>query len=257
MKAAQLTAFGNPADVVECIEVAEPATPGAGEVLIEILAGPINPAELLLIEGRYASRPELPAPLGIEGVGRVLQAGAGVTDLAAGDLVMSLPRNNWAERLLLPRDQLIKLPPDIDLQQAAMLKVNPATALKMLEDYVSLQPGDWLIQNAANSGVGSCLIALARARGVRTVNVVRRESLLEPLRAQGADLVLVDGDDLAERVRAEVGDGKHSIGHRRGGRWRLSAARRVSGRRRQRGQLRFAQRSALPARRRTAGVQRH
>ncbi|HEX5794273.1 MAG TPA: hypothetical protein VFY19_00420, partial [Geminicoccaceae bacterium] len=78
-----------------------------------------------------------------------------------------------------------------------MLKVNPATALLMLRSYVELQPGDWVIQDAANSGVGSNLILLAKADGIRTVNVVRRDTLIEPLAAIGADVVVVDGDDLA------------------------------------------------------------
>jgi mitochondrial enoyl-[acyl-carrier protein] reductase / trans-2-enoyl-CoA reductase len=89
--------------------------------------------------------------------------------------------------------------------QLAMLKVNPATARLMLREYVDLQPGDWVIQDAANSGVGTCLIELAKTDGIRTVNVVRRASLSEPLRALGADAVVVDGDDLAERVQEATG----------------------------------------------------
>jgi trans-2-enoyl-CoA reductase len=86
-----------------------------------------------------------------------------------------------------------------------MLKVNPATALLMLRDYVELQPGDWVIQDAANSGVGTSLIRLAKADGIRTVNVVRRSALIQPLQAIGADVVVVDGDDLAARVREATG----------------------------------------------------
>ena len=77
-----------------------------------------------------------------------------------------------------------------------MLRVNPATAYLMLHDYVAAKAGNWVIQNAANSGVGHCLIRLARQVGVRTINVVRRESLVAPLKAYGADVVLVDGPDL-------------------------------------------------------------
>ena len=205
MLTVQLTAFGHPPEMVDCIDQAEPDGPGPEQVLVELLAGPINPAEILLIQGRYASRPKLPTGLGIEGVGRVLAAGEDVATVAQGDLVLSLDRQNWAERRLLGAQQVIKLPPDIDIQQAAMLKVNPATALKMLTDYVSLQDGDWVIQNAANSGVGQCLIQLAKARGLRTVNVVRRESLREPLQRLGADVVLVDCDELAGQVREASG----------------------------------------------------
>ena len=206
MKVAELKAFGNPPEVVDCIEVDGPGEPAADEILVDTTAGPINPAEILLIQGRYASRPPLPARLGIEGAGRVRAVGSAVSDLQPGDSVMLMGRTNWAEQQCVKRAAVIKLPADVDPYQAAILKVNPATALMLLRDYVDLQAGDWLIQNAANSGVGTCLIALARASGIRTVNVVRRESLIAPLQQQGADIVIVDGDDLAARVRAETGD---------------------------------------------------
>ncbi len=205
MKLAQLNAFGVPSQVVDCVEAEDPGAPGAGEVLIEMLACPINPAELLLIEGKYASRPPLPARLGIEGAGRVSAVGETVTGLAPGDLVMSLGRANWAERLVLKAGEVVKAPAGTDVAQLSMLKVNPATARLLLSNVVSLAPGDWVIQNAANSAVGVNLIRLAKARGLKTVNVVRRESLIAPLQAIGADAVLVDGPDLARRAAAAAG----------------------------------------------------
>ena len=211
MKIAQLNAIGVPAEVVDCVEVEDPGIPAPGEVLVEMLAGPINPAELLMIEGNYASRPQTPARLGIEGAGRVLEIGAGVSGLAPGDLVMSLSRTNWAEKLILPAAQAIKAPAGIDVAQLSMLKVNPATAHLMLKNYVELAPGDWVIQNAANSGVGVNLIRLARARGLKSVNLVRRENLIEPLTSIGADVVLVDGDDIATRVADATGEAKISL----------------------------------------------
>ena len=80
MKLAQLTAFGSPSEVVDCIEGEDPGAPGPGEVAIEMLACPINPAELMIIEGSYASKPPLPASLGIEGAGRVLAGGEAVSE---------------------------------------------------------------------------------------------------------------------------------------------------------------------------------
>ncbi len=212
MKFAQLNAFGIPSQVVDCIEGEEPGAPEAGEVLVEMLACPINPAELLIIEGKYASKPPLPARLGIEGAGRVLALGEAVTDLAPGDLVMSLGRANWAEKLVLKAGEVIKAPNDIDVAQLSMLKVNPATAQLMLTGVVTLEPGGWVIQNAANSAVGVNLIRLARASGLKTVNVVRRESLIEPLQAIGANVVLVDGPDLALRAAAATGGSDIKLG---------------------------------------------
>ncbi len=212
MKFAQLNAFGIPSQAVDCIEGEEPGAPGAGKVLVEILACPINPAELLIIEGKYASKPPLPAHLGIEGAGRVLALGEAVTGLAPGDLVMSLGRANWAEKLILKAGEVTKAPNDIDVAQLSMLKVNPATAQLMLTGEVALEPGDWVIQNAANSAVGVNLIRLAKALGYKTVNVVRRESLIEPLEAIGASVVLVDGPDLALRAAAATGDSDIKLG---------------------------------------------
>ncbi len=175
MKQVRFAAFGTPHEMAACVEVPDVGRPGPDEVVVEILAFPINPADLLTIAGAYAVRPKLPATLGAEGVGRVLEAGPQVEAVTPGDLVMIIARDNWCQKRCLPADMVMKLPKGGDMLQLAMLKVNPATALLMLRNYVDLQPGDWLIQDAANSGVGTDLIRLASADGIRTVNVVRRE----------------------------------------------------------------------------------
>ncbi|MFQ6017044.1 MAG: zinc-dependent alcohol dehydrogenase family protein [Kiloniellaceae bacterium] len=204
MKIVRFASFGVPHEVSECVEVNDVGAPAADEVVIEIEAFPINPADLLTIQGRYAVRPALPATLGAEGVGRIAAAGRNVSQVAVGDRVIHLGRDNWTQKRKVKADQVIKVPDTGDVLQLAMLKVNPATALLMLRTYVDLKPGDWLIQNAANSGVGNNLIRLAKAEGIRTVNVVRREPLIEPLKAIGADVVVVDDRDLAARVRQET-----------------------------------------------------
>ncbi len=208
MKQVQFSAFGEPETVVACVDVPDAGPPGDGEVLVTVDAFPINPADLLTITGGYASKPDLPATLGAEGTGRIAALGGGGADLRIGDRVILLARNNWCQQRCLPASDVIKVPEDTDVLQMAMLKVNPATAWMMLLDYVQLEPGDWFIQDAANSGVGSALISLAKAEGVRSINVVRRPELLPGLRTQGGDIALVDGADLAERV-AEATGGAH------------------------------------------------
>ncbi len=212
MKVAQLSAIGPAEKVVRCIEAADPGAPGAGEVLVDIVACSINPADILMIEGRYASVPTTPCALGIEGAGTVAAVGAGVTGLKVGDKVMSLGRTNWTQRIRDKAATFVRLPPEADLAQAAMLKVNVATAHLMLTSYVALKRGDWVIQDAANSGVGVDLIRLARAEGLRTVNVVRRAELIEPLKKSGADVVVVDGPDLAEHVAKATGGAEIKLG---------------------------------------------
>jgi NADPH:quinone reductase-like Zn-dependent oxidoreductase len=202
MKVAQFSRFGSPQEVIECIEVDDPAPPGAGEAALDVLAFPINPADLLTMEGRYAVRPALPARLGAECVARVSAVGDGVDGLSEGDLVIPLDRDNWVQRKVAKASRLIKVPAHVDPLQLAMLKVNPPTACLMMTKYVDLGPSDWLLQTAANSGVGHCVIQLAKAQGLRTVNIVRREGLADELKRLSADVVLVDGPGLAARITA-------------------------------------------------------
>ncbi|HZE12619.1 MAG TPA: 2-enoyl thioester reductase domain-containing protein, partial [Chthoniobacterales bacterium] len=97
------------------------------------------------------------------------------------------------------------VPREIEPIQAAMLKVNPITAWRIIHDFVSLQKSEWLIQNAANSGAGQCVIQIARELGFKTVNVVRRAELIDELRSLGGDVVLVDGENLRDDVAAATG----------------------------------------------------
>lgn len=212
MKQAKLIAIGDPASSVRCEEVPSPGEPGPGQVLVDVVAAPINPAEVLIMKGEYASTPDLPAPLGIEGAGTVAGVGPGVTAFVAGEKVMIMPRANWAQQVLVSVDELIKLPSGIDMRQAAMLKVNPATALLMLTKYVNLSPGDWVAQNSANSGVGTSLIRIAKQRGLKTVNIVRRQEAADYCREIGGDVAVIDGDDVAARVAEATGGAPIKLG---------------------------------------------
>lgn len=174
--------------------------------MLEIEAFPINPADLLTLTGSYAVRPPLPATLGAEGVARVIQVGPDVQTLSVGDRVLPLGRDNWVQRKLEKESSVIKLP-DIDPLQAAMLKVNPATAWFMLHNYAPLNEGDMLIQNAANSGVGMSLVRLAAKRGIKTINIVRRPELIPLLKEEyEAYAVLVTGPDIVRQVAEVAGD---------------------------------------------------
>ena len=205
MKTIEITAYGAPESVAQCIEAPDVGSPGPGEILFDVLAFPINPADLSFCRGNYRLHPPLPATPGAECVGRVAAVGAGVSHVKPGDLVINMQRENWTQRRRIGADDAIPLPAGLDLAQAAMLRINPATAQLLLEDHVALTAGDWVIQNVANSAVGRHLIVLAKARGVRTANVVRRDDVAAELKALGADVVLLDGPDLVERARDAVG----------------------------------------------------
>jgi len=205
MKRVDIGAYGAPEEVASCVEVADVGAPGPGEVVFDVLAFPINPADLSFCRGNYRLHPALPATPGAECIGRVSAVGAGVSDVRSGELVINMARENWTQRRRIKAEDALPIPEGIDLKQAAMLRINPATALLLLEDHVSLQPGDWVIQDVANSAVGRHLIVIARKRGIRTINVVRRGDVADELKALGADVVLEDGPDLVQRAHDAAG----------------------------------------------------
>lgn len=178
--------------------------PADGEVLVRMLAAPVNPADINFVQGVYGVKPVLPhSRAGLEGCGVVQESRA--DGFGQGDHVILLRGvGSWSEYVAVPAVNVMKLPVAVDPVQAAMLKVNPLTALRMLEGFVNLKPGDWVVQNAANSGVGRCIIQLARQMGVKTVNFVRRpDELRDELTALGADLVVgEDEEDVVKKTLA-------------------------------------------------------
>ncbi|WP_313916352.1 zinc-dependent alcohol dehydrogenase family protein [Tahibacter sp.] len=213
MKKAEYSERGPvPQDVIDIVDMTLPP-PSAGQVLIEVLAAPINPSDVLTLTGQYGLLPPLPAVGGNEGVGRVVELGADVdANLSGRTVLLPVGVGTWRTHVIADAKGLVVLPDGLDVQQLAMLSINPPTASLMLSDFVALQPGDWVIQNAANSAVGSYLIGLAKLRGLNCVNVVRRESAVEAVRAAGGDIVLVDGDKLAKRVAEATGSAEIKLG---------------------------------------------
>jgi trans-2-enoyl-CoA reductase len=199
--------WGDPLEVLR-VERWELPEPGEGQVLVRMKAAPVNPADVNVIEGRYGKRPSLPAAIGNEGVGVVERLGPGVDRLAAGQWVRPVPGvGSWRGALVARADQLTPLPEGLEVEHAAMICVNPATAWRLLHDFTALEPGDWVLQNAATSGVGRAVIQIARHLGLRTLNLVRREEARPELMALGADLVLVEGQVKLGRAIEELTGG--------------------------------------------------
>ncbi|MCC6919874.1 MAG: 2-enoyl thioester reductase domain-containing protein [Alphaproteobacteria bacterium] len=212
MKRVDLAAYGIPEEVAHCVEVDDVDAPGPGEVVFDVIAFPVNPADVAFCTGSYRLKPPLPATPGAECIGRVAATGSGVATVKPGDLVINLQRENWAQRRRVPAKDVIKVPAGIDLKQAAMLRINPPTAALLLSDIVDLKPGEWVIQNVANSAVGRLVITIAKRRGLRTVNVVRRNDVFEELTALGADACVLDGYDLAQHVTRATGGAAIRLG---------------------------------------------
>jgi len=200
--------FGKPGEVLT-FESGIPWEPPADTVVVEMHAAPVNPADLNLIEGTYGVRPEPPFTPGIEGSGVVVRSPA--ADFAPGDRVAMVGRaGTWASHVAVPADRLIKLQDGIDMRQAAMLKVNPATAWRLLHAFRKIREGEWVVQNAGNSGVGRCLIQIAKSLGIRTISMVRNSEVMDELKALGADHVLLDdADGLAHAL--EIMGGRNAI----------------------------------------------
>ena len=203
MKIAQFKNFGDPEEVIEVVEQDIDA-PEAGEVLISIEAAPVHIADLKFMSGMLTFGRLPPATPGAEAVGFIKSVGPGVTGLKPNDRVF-LPiriggQGAWRQEVKLKASDVTPAP-DGDAAQLCLAPINAVTSFVLLHGVVPLKPGDWLIQNAANSSCGRMLISLAHREGVKTVNVVRRESLIRELKDLGADIVLVDGEDLPDRVR--------------------------------------------------------
>lgn len=192
MKALQIRDFGAAGEMLECVQLQSLAL-GEGMIRVKILASPINPADLNWIEGTYGTRPVLPAVPGTEAVGEVVESRTNSVHVGAKVILLSYAHGWQQERVLQP-DEIFPVPSKLSIPDAAMLKVNPATAWRMLHDYQNLPLGSVIVQNAANSGVGRCVIQIARACGWRTINMVRNQETIGELQGLGADLVCTDDE---------------------------------------------------------------
>lgn len=194
---------GNPSNVLELRDFDPPALK-PGQVLLQIHAAPVNPADLNFIEGTYGIKPELPADAGMECFATVAESCS--EKFSEGDAVIPIARiGGWATHAVTTEDNLISLPKGIDPLQAAMLKVNPATAWLLLHKFHDLQEGDWVTLNASNLGVGQCVVQLAALLGVRTLCFLRNTDLAEPLSALGATGVFEDSADGFAAARELLG----------------------------------------------------
>jgi NADPH:quinone reductase-like Zn-dependent oxidoreductase len=209
MRQLHVIAHGEPSDVIELNTVSEPAL-GQEDVLISMEAAPMNPSDFLFVRGIYGVRAAFPSPVGAEGIGRVAKIGSKVDPALRGKRVLILPtyeQGTWADEVVVPVRNLVPMNDEADPLQLSMIGINPATAYLLLNRYVSLMPGDWIGQTAANAAMGQYIIALAKLAGVKTLNVVRREDAAERVREWGGDRVVLHGDNLHKDIE-EALDGK-------------------------------------------------
>lgn len=196
---ATLSVFGHPEGVIELTQSHNQSLV-EGEVRVNMIAAPINPADINLIQGVYGIRPSLPATAGIEGFGEIIESRASEFDVGSR-VIFTKQVGTWAEEVVAPSSSLLQIPAETPPQQAAMLKVNPLTAWCMLTQLMELKKGSWVIQNGANSGVGCCVIQIANLLGIKTINLVRREELISDLNELGGSINLLDNQESIEMIR--------------------------------------------------------
>src|SRR5437870_12631478 len=213
MRQLQLIAHGEPSDVIELNTVSEPAL-GPEDVLISMEAAPMNPSDFLFVRGMYGVRTIFPSSVGAEGVGRVAKIGSKVDVALRGKRVLIIPtceQGTWADQVVAPVRNLVPMSDEADPLQLAMIGINPVTAYLLLNRYVSLMPGDWIGQTAANAAMGQYIIALAKLAGVNTLNVVRLEDAAVQVRQWGGDRVVQQGDNLHKDVEEALDGKKRSL----------------------------------------------
>ncbi|KAJ7126551.1 hypothetical protein C8R43DRAFT_897703 [Mycena crocata] len=207
---------GDPSQVLSALTYKSLPPPPPKTLNIRFLLAPINPADINVIQGVYPAKPSL-TPLvegrepvfvgGNEGLAEVTQVGSDVSGLSGGDwVVMTKPQaGTWSTSRNVGPHDVLKLPRVEGLTEAhgATMTVNPPTAYNMLNDFVSLDQGEWVVQNGANSAVGQAAMQIAASRGLKTLNLVRKrpdlDDLVKKLKALGGTEVLTY-DDLADRT---------------------------------------------------------
>ncbi|KAI3850857.1 hypothetical protein MKW98_012850 [Papaver atlanticum] len=201
---------GSPDEVTRVIDL-PPVEIKENDVCVKMLASPINPSDINRIQGVYPVRPPLPAVGGYEGVGQVHDFGSAVKGLSIGDLVIPSPPSSGAWQTFVVKEESLwhKIDKDVPLEFASTVTVNPLTALLMLDDFVTLNPGDAIVQNGSTSIVGQCVIQLAKLRGVHSINIIRdragAEDVKERLKKLGADEVYTESQLEVKNVNGFLG----------------------------------------------------
>lgn len=199
MKAWQIESLGKPAVVVSLPE----PVPGPGEALIQVAAAGLNFADLLMAEGKYQDRPDLPFVPGMELAGTVLALGPGTAGPQPGSRVaVYAGRGAFAERAVVPVDRLLPLPEAMPMATAAGFQIAYGTSHLALEHKAALAPGETLFVTGAAGGVGLTAVEIGHQMGARVIAQVRGAEKAALVRAAGADHVLdATEPDLKQALR--------------------------------------------------------
>ncbi|KAI8473705.1 MAG: chaperonin 10-like protein [Monoraphidium minutum] len=186
--------------------------PGAGEVQVQMRLAPINPSDVFSLMGVYPPMSkDLPAVPGFDGMGVITKVGAGVEGLAVGQRVTARPwpaadgNGSWQQYVTLAAKRVLPVPDAVSDEAAAQFYINPVTVVGLLEA-AAVPKGGHLVVTAAGSTLSKMLLSMAKAQGVKTIGVVRREAQKQEVLDAGAAYAVCSAtEDLAARVKEITG----------------------------------------------------
>lgn len=199
--------FGSPTDVLK-VENKSIEPPSDDEVLVRMLARPINPSDLIPIRGAYAQRISLPNIPGYEGVGIVEEVGASVSKNLIGTRVLPLRgEGTWQEYVHSPAELAVSIPDDMDDFTASQMYINPITAWVVCTEILKLKSGDVLLVNACGSSIGHIFVQLSKVLGFRLIAVTRNSNYTDKLLQLGAFYVINTGENDLHKTVMELTSG--------------------------------------------------
>ena len=187
MKAVRIHEFGG-LEVLRWEEAPEPK-PSPNQVLIKVDSAGVNYADLMRSAGGYPG-PDLPASLGLEAAGSVVEVGDDVTGLTVGQRVMAMGPGGQAEFVAVNSNFVFPYPETLDPVQAGGMPIVYLTSYHLLKSRGDMQPGDTVLVQAGASGVGTVVIQLAKAWGARVIATASTQEKLDLARSLGADVTI-------------------------------------------------------------------
>jgi NADPH:quinone reductase len=208
MKALLCKAFGPP-DSLVVEEAADVRKPDRGEVKLAVHAAGLNFADTLMVAGKYQEKPEMPFSPGMECAGTIIEAGEGVTRLAAGDRVMALTgHGGMAGQVIAFADRVFRIPDAMTFEQAAGFPVTYGTAYYALVDRAQLQPGETLLVHGAAGGAGSVAVEMGKLLGATVIATAGSDEKVAAAMRLGADHgINYSTQSVKDAVKALAGEG--------------------------------------------------
>ncbi|QDZ28187.1 NADPH:quinone oxidoreductase family protein [Noviherbaspirillum sp. UKPF54] len=207
MKAILCKSWGLPETLV--VEDLPDLVPGPGQVVIDVQAAGVNFPDVLIIQGKYQFKPELPFTPGSELAGIVRAVGDGVSHTKPGDKVLAfVSQGAFAQQIVAPAAMVMPMPPGLDFDTAAAVTLTYGTSHHAVVDRAQLKAGETMLVLGAAGGVGLAAIEIGKALGARVIAAASTDEKLAICKAHGADATInYTTEDLREAIKAAT-DGK-------------------------------------------------